>query len=178
MSTIITYLLLLATVDNLVLERGTGVYTTAAGSHRQSLALALALVTGAYLIVGALLAILLQAAFGLQSLALLLPPLAALSAVAATPALRSLPPPWNERIPSLLPLAICNALLLGVVLGVAVPPWQLLVRALGAALGFALLLLVFTHLRARLQAVPAPFRGTPVLLITLGLIAMSLQAFG
>ena len=178
MSEAVAYLLLLATADNLVLERGIGAYTLEAGSQRESLALALAVTTGAFLLTGALLAILLQAAFGTESLALLLLPLTALLAASAEICLRRLPAPWDERIRSLLPLSICNALLLGVVLVETVQPWQLPVRALGAALGLALLLLICTHLRARLRATPAPFRGTPAFLVALGLISMALQAFG
>lgn len=174
----LTYLLVLVTIDNLVLDRGVGVYTTEAGSHRQSLSLTLAAVSCALLLVGALLAIPLRAIFGTAFLALVLLPLTALLAAAAVPGLRRLPSPWNERVPALVPLAICNALLLGVVLDEQAAPWELLARALGTALGFALLLLVCTHLRERLRRVPAPFNGTPAFLVTLSFIAMSMQAFG
>lgn len=53
----------------------------------------------------------------------------------------------------------------------------LLVSALGAALGFALLLLAFAALRQRLHTAqtPAPFRGPALSLLSAGLVAMSLM---
>ncbi len=102
----------------------------------------------------------------------------ALLAAAAGGVIARLPSPWDVRIQTLVPLALCNALLLGIVYGDATEALPLLANALGAGLGLALLLLVCTHLRKRLQYAPAPFRGTPIYLITLGIIGMSMQAFG
>lgn len=51
--------------------------------------------------------------------------------------------------------------------------------SLGAAVGFALALVLFAALRERLEtaAVPAPFRGAPIQLISAGIVAMCLLGF-
>lgn len=51
--------------------------------------------------------------------------------------------------------------------------------SLGAAVGFALVLVLFAALRERLEtaAVPAPFRGAPIQLISAGIVAMCLLGF-
>ena len=175
MSEAATLLLVLATADNLVLDRGVGAYTVEAGSHHVSLAMTLALLTGVILLLGTLLALPLLSLFDRQWLALILLPLMALLAAAAG-SIR-LPSPWDVRVQTLVPLALCNALLLAIVYGDTTEALPLLASALGAGLGLALLLLVCTHLRARLQDAPEPFRGTPIYLITLGIIGMSMQAF-
>jgi len=53
-----------------------------------------------------------------------------------------------------------------------------LIAALGTSLGLALFLIAFTALRQRLDKIDAPtaFRGAPLLLISAGLVAMSLMA--
>ncbi len=49
----------------------------------------------------------------------------------------------------------------------------------GSALGFALILVLFAALRERLEraAVPVPFRGAPIQLISAGIVAMCLLGF-
>ncbi len=51
--------------------------------------------------------------------------------------------------------------------------------AFGSALGYSLLLIAFAALRLRLDcaAVPAPFRGTAIQLISAGIVAMCLLGF-
>ena len=51
--------------------------------------------------------------------------------------------------------------------------------SLGAALGFALLLISFTALRQRLETadIPTPFRGAAINLVSAGIIAMCLLGF-
>ena len=177
MSEMATLLLVLATADNLVLDRGVGAYTVEAGSHHVSLAMTLALLTGVILLLGTLLALPLLSLFDRQWLALILLPLLALLATTIAGSIR-LPSPWDVRVQTLVPLALCNALLLAIVYGdTTEEALPLLASALGTGLGLALLLLVCTHLRARLQDAPEPFRGTPIYLITLGIIGMSMQAF-
>jgi electron transport complex protein RnfA len=81
-----------------------------------------------------------------------------------------------------LPLITTNCAVLGVAL-LNVQARHSLVHALfygfGAALGFALVLLLFAELRQRLQLadVPAAFRGTPIALITAGLMALAFMGF-
>ena len=51
--------------------------------------------------------------------------------------------------------------------------------SLGAAIGFAMVLVLFAALRERLEcaAVPTPFRGAPIQLISAGIVAMCLLGF-
>ncbi len=50
---------------------------------------------------------------------------------------------------------------------------------LGGALGFSLVLVLFAALRERLEAadVPAPFRGSPIALVTAGLMSLAFMGF-
>ncbi len=81
-----------------------------------------------------------------------------------------------------LPLITTNCAVLGVAL-LNVQARHSLLEALlfgfGASLGFALVLLLFAQLRQRLQLadVPAAFRGTPIALITAGLMALAFMGF-
>ena len=79
-------------------------------------------------------------------------------------------------------LLIANAAVLGVALsevaGTASLPLALL-GALGAALGFALVLVLLAGLREQLVegAVPRPFRGSAIAMITAGLMALAFMGF-
>lgn len=90
--------------------------------------------------------------------------------------------PLAERLDPFLPFAGLNATVLGTVLlnhqagnGIL----NSIAFAVGTAIGFALLLLLLTAIRERLEAaeVPEPFRGMPVLLLTLSIIAMAFMGF-
>lgn len=82
-----------------------------------------------------------------------------------------------------LPLITTNC----AVLGVALLNTQLLeqgfwgsaVYGFGAALGFSLVLILFTAMRERLEAadIPEPFKGTPIALITAGLMSLAFMGF-
>ena len=54
-----------------------------------------------------------------------------------------------------------------------------MIKALGAALGFLAAELLFAGVRSRIdeKQVPAPFRGTPVLLLAAAILAMALSAY-
>ena len=75
-----------------------------------------------------------------------------------------------------LPLITTNCAVLGVAL---LNVQEALLFGFGASLGFALVLLLFAQLRQRLQLadVPAAFRGTPIALITAGLMALAFMGF-
>lgn len=82
-----------------------------------------------------------------------------------------------------LPLITTNCAVLGVALLNANQHHTLLESAfygLGAALGFTLVLILFAAIRERLEAadVPAPFRGTPIALISAGILAIAFMGFG
>jgi electron transport complex protein RnfA len=81
-----------------------------------------------------------------------------------------------------LPLITTNCAVLGVALLNVQQGHGLLGAAaygFGAALGFALVLTLFAALRERLAGadVPLPFRGTPIALITAGLLALAFMGF-
>ncbi|GIX36673.1 MAG: electron transport complex subunit RsxA [Lysobacteraceae bacterium] len=81
-----------------------------------------------------------------------------------------------------LPLITTNCAVLGVALLNVQAERDLLhalLAGLGAAAGFGLVLLLFAAMRERLQAapVPAPLRGTPIALVTAGMMALAFMGF-
>lgn len=81
-----------------------------------------------------------------------------------------------------LPLITTNCAVLGVALLNSRERHSLFesaVYGLGAALGFTLVLTLFAALRERLDAadIPAPFKGTPIALITAGILAIAFMGF-
>ncbi len=96
---------------------------------------------------------------------------------------RASSPLLHELLGVFLPLITTNCAVLGVALlnlerqhGLV----ESLVYGAAAAAGFGLALLAFAGLRERLEAadVPAAFRGTPLALITAGLMALAFMGFG
>jgi electron transport complex protein RnfA len=96
---------------------------------------------------------------------------------------RASSPLLHELLGVFLPLITTNCAVLGVALlnlerqhGLI----ESLVFGAAAAAGFGLALLAFTGLRERLETadVPAAFRGTPLALITAGLMALAFMGFG
>jgi len=81
-----------------------------------------------------------------------------------------------------LPLITTNCAVLGIALLASREHKNLLSAAIygfGAAVGFTLVLLLFSSIRVRLQSadVPAPFRGNAIALITAGIISMAFMGF-
>lgn len=81
-----------------------------------------------------------------------------------------------------LPLITTNCAVLGVALINSNAEHSLLDSALyglGAGLGFALVLVVFATIRERLAVadIPAPFQGTPIALITAGILSLAFLGF-
>jgi electron transport complex protein RnfA len=81
-----------------------------------------------------------------------------------------------------IPLVLVNCALLGVALlnnRFDYGPMAALFSGLGYAAGFGLALLAIAaiHERIAVADVPAPFKGTPILLITLGLLSMAFMGF-
>ena len=81
-----------------------------------------------------------------------------------------------------LPLITTNCAVLGVTL-IAVDQGltlaETLLLAIGAALGFGIAIVAFAALRERIvaAAVPAPFRGPPLALVTVGFMALAFYGF-
>lgn len=82
-----------------------------------------------------------------------------------------------------LPLITTNCAVLGVALLSARQQHSLrdaLFHGLGAAVGFTLVLVLFSVLRERIELadVPGPFRGSAVALITAGIMSLAFMGFG
>lgn len=91
-------------------------------------------------------------------------------------------PLLHSRLGIYLPLITTNCAVLGVALlnvrGVESLA-QALVAGFGTALGFALVLIVFSSLRVKLEyaAVPRLLQGTPIALITAGIMSLAFTGF-
>ncbi len=96
--------------------------------------------------------------------------------------LRGTSPLLHRLLGIYLPLITTNCAVLGVALIAvrdALTLSQTLFLALGAALGFVLVMVLFAALRERLDdnKVPHAFQGTPVTLLTAGLLSMAFMGF-
>ena len=79
-----------------------------------------------------------------------------------------------------LPLITSNCAILGVVLTVAdLSLVKSLAVGIGSAIGFTVVLVLFSGLRARLdeQSIPKAFRGAPIAFITVGVLALAFLGF-
>lgn len=97
-------------------------------------------------------------------------------------AIRHNSPQLHRLLGLYLPLITSNCIVLGVALinARSAPSFMAaLLTGLGAGLGFALVLLLFAGLRERLEgaAVPAAFRGTPIALVTAGIMSLAFMGF-
>ncbi len=91
-------------------------------------------------------------------------------------------PELYQSLGIFLPLITTNCAVLGVALLVVQDQMsfsQTLVYALGSALGFTLVIVLFAGLRQRLRLakVPEAFSGTPIAFITAGLLSMAFMGF-
>ncbi|MBF6056999.1 electron transport complex subunit RsxA [Thiomicrorhabdus heinhorstiae] len=82
-----------------------------------------------------------------------------------------------------LPLITTNCAVLGVALlnvGEKHDFISSAVYGFGAAVGFTLVMVLFSSIRERLEIadIPAPFKGAPIALITAGLMSMAFMGFG
>lgn len=95
---------------------------------------------------------------------------------------RRLSPVLEQVLGIYIPLIATNCAVLGVALlnvGESSSFVESLVFGLGAAGGFALVLVLFAAIRERLEAadVPTPFRGTAIALMTAGIMALAFMGF-
>jgi electron transport complex protein RnfA len=96
--------------------------------------------------------------------------------------LRATSPLLHEVLGIYLPLITSNCAVLAVALLAVSQELSFLetaVYAIGAALGFSLVMVLFAALRERLDQarVPAAFRGVPVALITAGILSLGFMGF-
>ena len=96
---------------------------------------------------------------------------------------RAASPLLHKMLGIYLPLITTNCAVLGVAL-IAVDEGASLVRtvtlALGAGAGFGVAMVAFAALRERIEdaAVPAPLRGPPLALVTVGFMALAFHGLG
>lgn len=96
--------------------------------------------------------------------------------------LKKVSPALYQALGVFLPLITTNCCVLGVAILVIQKDYNLLesvVYAISTALGFALALVIFAGIREQLSMtnVPAGLKGTPIALITAGLLAMAFMGF-
>ncbi|MCK9160063.1 MAG: electron transport complex subunit RsxA [Bacteroidaceae bacterium] len=96
--------------------------------------------------------------------------------------LKKVSPALYQALGVYLPLITTNCCILGVAILVIQKDFNLLtgvVYAFSTALGFALALVVFSGIREQMSLVNVPkgMRGTPIALITAGLLAMAFMGF-
>ena len=96
--------------------------------------------------------------------------------------LKKLSPSLYQALGIFLPLITTNCAVLGVAILMIQKEFTLLqsvVSSVSTALGFALALVLFAGIRERLELedVPESFRGTPIALVTAGILAMAFMGF-
>ena len=96
--------------------------------------------------------------------------------------LKKVSPALYQALGIFLPLITTNCAVLGVAILLVQEQYNLLqsvVYSVSIALGFGLALVLFAGIRERLdiEEVPDAFRGTPIALITAGILAMAFMGF-
>ncbi len=96
--------------------------------------------------------------------------------------LKKVSPALYQALGIFLPLITTNCAVLGVAILLVQEQYNLLqsvVYSVSIALGFGLALVLFAGIRERLELeeVPESFRGTPIALITAGILAMAFMGF-
>lgn len=97
-------------------------------------------------------------------------------------ALKKISPARHEKIAPFIPLTLVNSAALGVALLNLQHTHGLtgsLVFGLGSGAGFAIVTMMMAAMQQRLEAaaIPQPFRGVSILLITFGIISMAFMGF-
>ncbi len=96
--------------------------------------------------------------------------------------LRLLRLPWRRQLLRSLPAAVLNSCVLGTVLVSRTQSFSLVQTmgfALGSGLGYLLAVLLVAEAQQRLRdkAIPAAFRGMPITLIYIGVLALAIYGF-
>jgi len=183
------FLIIVATVlvNNFVLVKFLGLCPFMGVSTRTEPAAGMALATGFVLTLSSAVSYLaetrLLAPFGLEYLRTLTFILVIACMVQFTEIMvRRLSPLLHRVLGIYLPLITTNCAVLGVALlntRQAESFVQSVVYGLGAAAGFALVLVLFAEIRERLATapVPAPFRGAAIGLVTAGIMSLAFMGF-
>lgn len=90
--------------------------------------------------------------------------------------------PWREQLLRILPVAAVNSCVLGTVLVAQTQSFTLAQAVgfgLGSGLGYILAVMLVTEAQRRLRsrAIPAAFRGLPITLIYIGVLALAIYGF-
>ena len=96
--------------------------------------------------------------------------------------LEVLPVPYNRQMIRILPLAALNSCVLGTVLVSRTQSFTLVQSmgfGLGSGLGYLLAVLLVTEAQRRLRsrAIPEAFRGLPITLVYIGVLALAIYGF-
>ncbi|KLO22658.1 electron transport complex RsxE subunit [Marinitoga sp. 1197] len=96
--------------------------------------------------------------------------------------IKKVSPNLYEALGIYLPLITTNCAILGLALINVINSYTLIetiVNSLGAGLGFAMALIIFSAIRERMDYydIPEPFKGTAIALITAGLLSMAFMGF-
>lgn len=174
-------------VNNFVLTKFLGLCPFMGVSNRLDSAIGMSLATAFVLTLSAALSYLINqyllAPLGLEYLRTLSFILVIGAAVQLTEIILRKTSPLLYRVLGLfLPLITSNCAVLGVAFLNVIEQNNLMesiVFGLGAATGFAVVLIVFSALRERISAadVPASFQGAPIALITAGLMSLAFMGF-
>lgn len=176
-----------ALVNNVVLVQFLGLCPFMGVSSRMDSAWGLSLATAFVLTLTSVVAYLIQTFVLIPLDALWLRTLAFIVAIAITVQsteliLRKTAPLLYQVLGLFLPLITTNCAVLGVALLNVNRAHSLLdsaVYGFGAAIGFAVVLLLFSAMRERLEraAIPVMLQGTPIALITAGFMALAFMGF-
>ncbi len=177
-----------ALVNNFVLVRFLGLCPFMGVSSRYASALGMGMATTFVLTLSAIIAYLvntyLLAPLGLEYLRTLSFILVIAVTVQVTEMVMHKSAPLLHKVLGIfLPLITTNCAVLGVALLNVQQQNNLLESAffgLGASAGFTLVLVLFSAIRERLECanVPASFKGTPIALITAGIMSLAFMGFG
>ncbi|MCR5477630.1 MAG: electron transport complex subunit RsxA [Lachnospiraceae bacterium] len=96
--------------------------------------------------------------------------------------LRKVMPPLYQALGVYLPLITTNCAVLGVAVSNVQKNYGILtgiVNGIGTAVGFTVAIVILAGLRERMEFndIPEPFRGTPMVLLTAGLMAIAFWGF-
>ena len=171
-------------VNNIVLSQFLGICPFLGVSKKVDTALGMSAAVAFVLTIATIVTFLIQKfvldAFGLQTITFILVIAALVQMVEII--LKKVSPALYQALGVFLPLITTNCCILGVAILVIQKDYDLLtgvVYAFSTAIGFGLALVLFAGLREQMSLVKIPegMKGTPIALITAGLLAMAFMGF-
>lgn len=189
MSELITWLLAAALLQNVLLTTGFGSSLMLRVLNRKSDILKFGAILSLFLIATVLIDYPIDAWLGLSTQAKRIRPLvmvaiAVVLYVAVTLVTAKISVPFYKKIKPYVGPAAFNDLTIGLAMianhKVTLTFWGTLGMALGTCLGFMLMGWLTLEARTRMEAAPVPaaFRGVPITILYLGLIALAVLGFG